>query len=185
MSAPILPPAEAQARKTFLALMWSLSYPGRIHTIPETVSSNPMNFVAIGESLLDLETTFFTPDEALKQQLLLTTAIPETANRAEYHFYPEWTDQTSSFIRDASVGTMLYPDQSATLIMDARIGEGPLYWLEGPGIQAKTSVQSSLPEVFWAIREQSLRYPLGWDVFLVDGCRVMGLPRTTVVHLQG
>jgi alpha-D-ribose 1-methylphosphonate 5-triphosphate synthase subunit PhnH len=42
----------------------------------------------------------------------------------------------------------------------------------------------SIPETFWALREQTCRYPLGWDVLLVSNDRVAGLPRTTRIEVE-
>jgi len=42
---------------------------------------------------------------------------------------------------------------------------------------------ASIPDPFWALRAQICRYPLGWDVLLVAGDRVVGLPRTTQIEV--
>ncbi|MFN8529820.1 MAG: phosphonate C-P lyase system protein PhnH [Anaerolineae bacterium] len=173
---PPYTPSEALARETFLALMWSLSYPGRIHTLPD---SGPP-FESIAHALLDLETTFYTPEAALANVLAHNGARAFPPETAAYHFYPAVTDLAS--IRAASVGTLLYPDRSATLFVDCTLNadDGDLFILTGPGINGETRVRvAGLPREFWAIREQRCRFPLGWDVYLIDQSRVIGLPRST------
>src|SRR5258708_4807298 len=113
MTFPLYTAAEAQSRETFLALMWALSYPGRVYQLPDGVQA----FQLIAETLLDLETSYFTPDETLQPILATTGAHARQAGDAAYHFYQQITETTLSHVRQASVGTMLYPDTAATLVM--------------------------------------------------------------------
>lgn len=62
--------------------------------------------------------------------------------------------------------------------------------LRGPGIapagripSAATLQIAGLPLDLWRLRAERGPYPLGWDLFLVDGERVVGLPRTTQVEV--
>jgi alpha-D-ribose 1-methylphosphonate 5-triphosphate synthase subunit PhnH len=167
---------EALARETFLALMWSLSYPGRVYTIPD---ANP--FMAIAHTLLDLETTFFTLDVDLAGQLAATGARGLPVDEAAYHFYPVLNDLDT--VRQASVGTMLFPDRAATLVIGCRLESGQSLRLSGPGVDGQRAVQvGGLPAAFWSLRQKVNQYPLGWDIYLIDGQRVIGLPRTTMVE---
>ena len=176
MTFPPYTTAEAQSRETFLALMWALSYPGRIHHLP----TNIQNFRLIAETLLDLETSYFTPDESLQAVLATTGAHARQPSEAAYHFYEQVNETTLSTIRQASVGTMLYPDTAATLIVDCTLNSGVEFVLSGPGVNGQQSIQiGGLPDAIWDLRETACKYPLGWDVFLVDGPQVIGLPRST------
>ena len=65
---------EAENRETFLALMWALSYPGRVYDLPTHAPDEIALFSQIGHSLLDLETTYFTPNPALAPLLKHTAA---------------------------------------------------------------------------------------------------------------
>jgi alpha-D-ribose 1-methylphosphonate 5-triphosphate synthase subunit PhnH len=186
---PLYTTEEAVRREAFLALMWALSYPGREQSIPVRVSgSDPLSvFVNIGDALLDLETTFFTPDSALESQLLHTRARALNPKQAAYHFYLSVSAEDLPRVEAASVGTMLYPDQAATLFVGCQLGnaqdEGPetILKLTGPGLQGERYVRvSGLPAEFWALRQRAVRFPLGWDIFLVDvSGKVIGLPRST------
>lgn len=182
--APTLSEAEARNRQTFLALMWSLSHPGRIHEFDASQKHLPDNLAAIGDCLLDLETTFFTPDPLLARRLEQTTARPAPAEEAAYHFYPQVRGQDLDAIKRAPVGDMLYPDRAATLILGCSLAQGMELMLSGPGIKTQKSIRVHyLPTDLWALRKQTLRYPIGWDMFLVDKNRVMGIPRTTLIEV--
>lgn len=183
MARPAFTASEQKTLETFTALMWSLSRPGQLQTLPEIAAAYPANFLAIGETLLDLETTFYTPDPTLRQALARTTARAETPDRAAYQFYPKLAEAEFEALAQAPAGTMLYPDQAATLVLAARFDHGPQLSLTGPGLPGPQTLQvGGLPEQFWLLREQKLRCPLGWDLFLIDGNRVTGVPRTT--HLE-
>ena len=191
MQTPVQNQQEAIAHQTFLALMWALSHPGRIQAGVSTVVSSQETFIAIGEALLDLETTFYTPDtqdSTLSRLLSRTKARPTSAAVARYHFYESLDDKALMGIEMAPVGDMLYPDRGATLVINCTLGdanEGKGFTFSGPGIQTTHHIQiGGLPDRFWEIRESRLNYPLGWDIFLVDGGQIVGIPRTTVVSVQ-
>jgi alpha-D-ribose 1-methylphosphonate 5-triphosphate synthase subunit PhnH len=176
MTHPIYTVYEARTRSTFLALMWAFSYPGRIHTLPEGAA-----FDSVAMTLLDLETSYFTPDNALAAHLATTGARGLTPERAAYHFYPELTVDALRHIEHANPGTMLYPDDGATLIISAQLGSGTTLTLKGAGIPTEQKIQvANIPAAFWALRSQ-WRFPMGWDIYLIDGQQVIGLPRSTQV----
>ncbi|PJF26655.1 MAG: phosphonate C-P lyase system protein PhnH [Phototrophicales bacterium] len=171
--------SEAQSRETFLALMWALSYPGRTQSLPD----HPDPFALIGETLLDLETSYFTPDAQLRARLAQTGARALEPERAAYHFYPALDDAALAAIASASIGTLSYPDQAATLIIGAQFGSGKTLTLTGPGIDGSIIIQiDDIPASFWMLRERAA-FPLGWDVFFVNERAVVGLPRSTKVTL--
>lgn len=168
-------PQEARTRETFLALMWALSNPGRAQIIPYTDS-----FIAIGDSLLDLETSYYTPDANLAAALQRTGARALEPERAAYHFYPQLTALDG--VEAASTGTMLYPDQAATLLIGCAFDAGQTLRLTGPGIATSLNIRvNGIDPAFWSLRQQVNHYPLGWDVFLIAGQQVIGLPRTTQI----
>ncbi|PMB48408.1 phosphonate C-P lyase system protein PhnH [Fischerella thermalis CCMEE 5330] len=172
MTTPPYTAEEARDRETFLALMWSLSYPTRPHRLPV---GDPLHL--IGHALLDLETSFYTPDIALMQALHRTGARATQPPNAAYHFYPRLDDATLRTIDEASVGSLSYPDTAATLIIATSFSGGAAYRLRGPGIQGSVVIAPALPRAFWEQRARAT-FPLGWDVFLVEDSRVIGLPRS-------
>ncbi len=181
MHTPPYTPVEQRDRETFLALMWALSYPGSLYTLP---AADDAPLAVIAAALLDLETSFFTPDPGLQARLAQTGARALPPERAAYHFYPALTPADMPHVAAASPGSMLYPDRAATLFIGCALdGDSPAFALRGPGISGAHAVRiGGLPADFWSQRQRAMRFPLGWDVFLVDGLRVLGLPRTTAVE---
>jgi len=181
MHTPQMPPSEARNHATFQALMWALSHPGRTQLIPET---GERAFVAVAEALLDLETSFFTPHAELSQALARTGARSLAPDRARYHFFRALGLDDREVLRAVSVGTYIAPDDSATLVIGAVLGRGQTLRLSGPGIREAAELRvEGLPAWFWELRAEAIRYPLGWDIFLLNENRVVGLPRTTIVQV--
>jgi alpha-D-ribose 1-methylphosphonate 5-triphosphate synthase subunit PhnH len=180
MTTPVYTASEARTRETFLALMWALSYPGRAYALPDL--GEP--FALIAETLLDLETSGYSPDEMLQAALRQTGARLLPPETAAYHFYPTVSDAELTSIRAANVGTPLDPETGATLIIGCVLGSGAALTLRGPGVRGAATVQvSGVPSRLWALRESACRFPLGWDIYLIDGRQVVGLPRSLHVEI--
>ncbi len=180
MSYPVYTETEARSRETFLALMWALSYPGNIQYLPESTNG----FRLIAESLLDLETSYYTPDSDLTQILAFTGAQTLPAEQAAYHFYPTMGHTAIADLQKANIGTMLYPDTGATLIIKCRLGSGTKLIVQGAGVRNQAAVLvDDIPEAFWDFRASACHFPLGWDIYLVDEERVVGIPRSVQVIL--
>lgn len=185
------PSAETTARTTFQALLAALSNPGRIFTLPGIATSTQESCHQIGQTLLDLETSFFTSDRILRRDFEQSGARFLIASSASYLFFPDseafesMARQTIDLIAHANVGTMAAPDQGATVIVPCRFDQGQVLRLRGPGIQHTIEIQvEGLPIEFWQLRAAKINYPLGIDLFLVDGGQVVGLPRTTQVEIK-
>lgn len=179
-----LTPAEARTQRIFQALMWALSYPGRLQALPDSGLSL---FIAIGETLIDLEINYYAAHAELNAHLARLGARPRPPQEAVYQFYPALTAAHLDEVRQAPVGSYLCPDQSATLIIGAQFGAGHRLHLSGPGVPGRVEVDmrvGGLPEEFWTLRREVAHYPLGWDVFLVGQGAVLGLPRTTLVEVD-
>lgn len=172
MDVPLRSADEALSHALFQALMWAQSYPGEGQKTPHATLE------AVGQTLLDLETSFYTPDEALGATLRRTGAKAKALPQAEYLFFPKLTEAELPELRGARRGDLLYPDRSATLVLGCRFGEGVQLTLRGPGIETENTLTvGDLPSAFWTLRNETRAYPLGWDVFLCDGERVVGVPR--------
>ncbi len=185
MEVPAYTADERRARETFHALLHALSQPGRPQALPKADGLHAA-LAHIGTTLLDLETTFYTPDNQLAEVLHATGARHLDAAEAGYHFYPQWDDAAHAGIAAAQRGDMLYPDRAATLVLAAPPEGGPEQRWHGPGIDDTILTHVAAPEAFWLLREQAVAYPLGWDAVFVgtnrDGAwQVIGLPRTTHV----
>jgi len=183
--------SETVARETFQALLSALSNPGHIFTLPGVARATRQSCYQIGIALLDLETSFFTPDLSLAEALQRSGASALAASSAAYLFFPDEAafigsaaEETFLSIEQASVGTIVDPDEGATVIVGCGLGLGQTLRLYGPGIQQAIEVRiDRLPVEFWQLRTAKINYPLGIDLFLVDGGQVVGLPRTTMIEL--
>jgi alpha-D-ribose 1-methylphosphonate 5-triphosphate synthase subunit PhnH len=172
---------EARTRETYTALMWSFAYPGRAHSLP----SSDNGFVLIARTLLDLETSFFCTDLALSAHIAETGAQALPIDQAAYVFVPNPNDITIELLRRVNVGSHLYPDNSACLLVAANFDDGYIRTWRGPGIEYPRRVMlGGVPQSFWALRSELNVYPRGVDVLFVDRGRVMGLPRTTLVEVE-
>lgn len=165
---------DATYRITFDALMNALSHPGRFFDLP---SGDP--FAHIADALLDLETSYYTPDEKLAAQLVRTGAYAAPPEQASYHFYPHAINFDA--VSAARTGEIDNPDTAAVLLIKCEY-EGSLLELSGPDIAGTVQLELNLPSEFWALRER-VAHPLGWDVLLTDGQRIVGLPRTACVSV--
>jgi alpha-D-ribose 1-methylphosphonate 5-triphosphate synthase subunit PhnH len=173
-------PADARQHATFTALMWALSYPGRVARLP----AGPDALAMIGETLVDLETGFFTPDADLAARLAHTGARRLPVASAPYQFYPRLGPSDLTLLTTAPVGSYADPDLGATVVIGCAIGQGARLRLSGPGIASACEVRvDGLPNELWELRATMLRAPLGWDLFLVTEGSVLGLPRTTAVEV--
>ena len=183
--------AEASSRKFFNALMWSLSYPGRISPLPANIHAAlgvRGDMLVIGLTLLDLETSFFASEDALAFELDNTGAREKPIDRAAYIFFPQLRADDLHLIEQVSVGDPVYPDRGATLIIGCDFESANPVELElsGPGINGTQLTRiGGVPYGFWSLRHQLMKYPLGFDIFFVGNGQIMGLPRTTQVAVYG
>jgi alpha-D-ribose 1-methylphosphonate 5-triphosphate synthase subunit PhnH len=187
MNPPTLSDVEARSQQTFTALMWSLAHPGEAQTL-EAKPGDVSGLETIAEALLDLETSFYTSSSALEEPIKRSGAKPASASEAGYHFHLEITPGVLFQLENVRVGTALYPDDSASLILACSQDSGLQLRLTGPGILGARSVRAlGVPLEFWTLRERKMNFPLGWDVFLVSrvaaGVQVIGIPRSTCVEV--
>ena len=184
---PTLSSVDLREHGTSEALMWALSRPGQIREFTVR-DGDSTGLETIAESLLDLEVSFFSNDAALEISLARTGAQVRDVGEADYLFF---THLEPDVLETANIGTLVYPDQSATIVIACEFDSGLNLKLTGPGIQSETHVRIlGVPEAFWALRNSVSSYPLGWDIFLIEkregsSARVLGLPRTTQISVQG
>ncbi|MDX8531904.1 phosphonate C-P lyase system protein PhnH [Mesorhizobium sp. VK25A] len=169
---------EIFANAGFDALMGALARPGTIHTLPTP------GFAAVVASLIDRECSFHTTQEPLTEPLARTGARPAPLGQADYVFAALAAPREIEALERLKRGNLLYPDDSATLIAAGIFNEGVRLRLSGPGIDGVGDISiGGVDRCFWPLRERLVRYPLGFDLFLVDGDRVIGVPRSTRVEV--
>ncbi|MFY0616321.1 phosphonate C-P lyase system protein PhnH [Shimia sp.] len=175
-SAPLRSDAEASANATFDALMWAFSRPGQIKTLPQTGE------LCLIEALMDRECRVYCADPLLLPDVMRSGAEVADIPQADHLILGTLTDAT--FLKQMPLGSDLYPDDGATVIVRATLGAGPALRLSGPGVNGSVTVNvSGLPNGFWDMRKQVMRYPTGFELILLDGNRVLALPRSTVVEV--
>lgn len=177
MSATPLPTAEeTRANAGFAALMGALARPGQILTLPEPGEG------AVIAALLDRECRVHVADPLLMPQVLATGAEIAPVEAADHVF--AGVLHALEALKGVQVGSDLYPDAGATVVLRATLDSGPALRLSGPGIDGSTEARiGGLPEGFWPFRAARARYPMGFEVFFIDGDRVLGLPRSTHVEV--
>ena len=167
---------EARTNATYDALMWALSRPGLPRALPAPGQ------VGLVEALLDRECNVHCAEPDLAGFAARTGAALVAADKADHLFFD--TLPTADVLKQISLGSDLYPETGATLVCNGTIGAGQGLRLTGPGCNGPVEVQlGGLPGGFWQMRTRVLRYPLGFELFITDGARVLGVPRSTQVEV--
>ncbi|WP_316859546.1 phosphonate C-P lyase system protein PhnH [uncultured Cohaesibacter sp.] len=172
---------EARTNRCFEALLWALSRPGQVRDLPEVGEAQ------IIEALLDRECcAHLAPglanDEIVSAKFIATRAERVEIDRADHVFVGHLDDCAS--LSCLKTGSDLYPDDGATLVVRADIGFGQRVRLSGPGVDGSLEIGTGrLPLDFWSQRARLVRYPMGFEIFLLDGNRVIGIPRSTKVEI--
>ncbi|MBP1887589.1 phosphonate C-P lyase system protein PhnH [Sinorhizobium mexicanum] len=180
MTISVLPTADdRRTNASFEELMWAISRPGLVRGMPFA------GFEALAESLIDRECTFHASlDPALDERIARTGARRAAVEKADYVFAPLGGETEVAALSQMRIGTLSYPDESSTLFAPAIIGTGQALRLIGPGIKGEIFLRiGGVHPSFWAMRAKAIRYPLGWELYLVDGDRLVGIPRTTKIEV--
>lgn len=180
MTLSLLPSADdSRTNATFEDLMWAMSRPGLIRTL-----ACP-GFVALAESLIDRECSFHVDDDPELSKNLAQTGAREVSNaKADYVFASLGSEQQVAALSELRIGTLSYPDEAATLFASATFDSGQKLRLSGPGIQDVVILRiGGVHPSFWAMREKAIRYPLGWELYLIDADRLVGIPRSTKIEV--
>ncbi len=193
------------AQDVYRRLLDAMARPGKINDLgpvrekipPEAALAPGLAVMAL--TLLDGEVSFAVlsqaPEAAERYLKWSTRSRPAPLTEADYIFVDKHLNagETAALLQGAKRGTLLRPDQSATLFLAvtrlAAPGEGVPgtihLRLKGPGIPGeRPGAVVGLPRLWIAGRCQvNSEYPLGIDMVLVDSAgRIMALPRTTTVE---
>ncbi len=188
MIPPTPTPAEKREHTAFMALLRAMSRPGEVQSLFDEAGGDAQgqgSLVAVGTALLDLESTFYTPDPALQQRLTALGAGLRPPEEAEYLFFPNLDEAALAAISQAATGSLLFPEEAATVVLRVGLGQGQRLRLRGPGIKALREVQVSAPKSLWSLRQERVSFPLGWDLILVtlEGTCIC-IPRSTQVEVS-
>jgi alpha-D-ribose 1-methylphosphonate 5-triphosphate synthase subunit PhnH len=180
------------SQRVFRAAMNAMARPGSIAAIDAALQApEPLApaAAALALSLCDFETPVWLDPalsgEAVHDFLRFHTGAPIVAapDKAAFAFFAGPFDfpDLSAF----SLGSLEYPDRSATLIVQVRsLAAGRGWRLSGPGIDGEALLEvGPLPENFVARRE-ALRplFPCGLDFIFVAETRLAALPRSTRIE---
>ncbi len=177
------------SQRLFRIVLAAFAAPGevvRLTAIPEPPAPLSPGAAALCLTLTDADTRLWL-DPALRQ--------PAAVNWLQFHCgcplvtTPEQADfavltapVTADTLTAFPAGTLLYPDRSATLIIDvASIDDRSGMPLSGPGIPTTRWVSlGGVGDHFWPfVSDNHRRYPLGVDLLCLAGPDLIGLPRST------
>jgi len=166
---------EAQAHAVFEALLGAMSRPGEAGTLPQ---SGLLQFV---DTLIDLDTTTHNCAADLRPAIVASRTRLVALEMAEHVFAAD-AQEAAALAAQLCVGEALYPDLGATLYV-ACPHQGQRLRLSGPGIQTTVQIETGLSAAFWQARNQACTYPAGFEVVVVDGARLLAIPRSTKVEV--
>lgn len=190
MTAFTLPVQDAQ--QSFRRLLKAMSEPGVIvalHSLHQGWTPLNVASTSVLLTLADNDTPVWI-SEALNNET--------TAQNARFHTNAPLaqTPETAQFaVADVSIsgeqlnalaqGTDVAPDTSATLILQvSSLSGGRMLRLTGAGIQEERMIAPQLPDcVIHELTERPHPFPLGIDLILTCGERLLAIPRTTHVEV--
>jgi alpha-D-ribose 1-methylphosphonate 5-triphosphate synthase subunit PhnH len=169
--------AEARSNATFEALMWAMAWPGEIRELPAP------GLAPVVEALIDLECIAYGDSAALRRLIADTgAAYAGDIGAADHVFLGQLADDPAA-LASLRCGNALYPDDGATVGVAAQIGHGPMVRMRGPGVDGATDIRVAVRPAFWDLRGELCSYPEGFDLFIVDGLKVIGIPRSTTIEV--
>lgn len=182
------------SQAVFRAVLQALSHPGRTVAVEhdaQTPAVGHATSAAVLLALLDSDCTLWlSPRLAASDAgawLRFHTGCTLVSEAAQARFV--WVAQGDALpaLGSLASGTDIYPDQSATCVVDVSHAEAATadaidaWQLRGPGIQEVKALQvDGLPddfEVQWAANQAV--FPRGVDLLLATADHIVGLPRTT------
>lgn len=183
----------------YRTILHCMSRPGTIENVREIadkvtmpIECLPATFVT-SLTLLDREVTFTVvggDTQKIKELFIAyTMATSASLQTADYVFITKQAseEQISSVFQNVKTGTLINPQQSATIILEAEyLSSAGNLVLTGPGIEAVEEVSIGNYDHWLEARNNvNSEYPLGVDMILLDElAHVMCLPRTTVTKIR-
>jgi len=187
------------AQEQFRLLLDSMARPGKINTMPDMDIIPPAGLnkasAMIAFALLNTDVSFYAEGEgsdAIESYIALnTTAAQVGVSEADFIFINGLYD--AGIIFDAKTGTLPYPEESATFVVDVDTitedaGNSELtLTLKGPGIETTKQVYINgiNPGILKAVREQNMEFPLGVDLMLTDkNNNILCVPRSNLFEIE-
>ena len=169
---------ERRDNAVFEALLRALARPGEVRALPEPGPES------LARALLDRECRAFAADPRMAALLGELGAILVPPEEACHAFLSLDGEVGLATLGRLPTGDPLHPERGATVVAPTRIGEGARLRLWGPGIEGAQELRlGGLHPDLWEARSRLCRYPLGVELVLVDGARLVALPRSTSVEV--
>lgn len=184
------PVQDAQA--CFRRLLKAMSEPGVVVTLHPLKHGWPPLDIAACATLLTLADgdtpVWLAPavdNDLVRQNLRFHTGVPLCAHPADAQFAVADSTLDASQLNALAQGSATSPEQSATLIVQlASLSGGRMLRLTGPGIAETRMIAPQLPAcVLDYLTESAQPFPLGIDLILTCGERLLAVPRTTHVEV--
>ena len=172
----------SDAQIHFRIILNAMAHPGTIYAFQQMELTPPNNInlasVCIGFALMNADVSFAVQNEnevEITQYIALNTgASIATLDQTDYLFITG--NEAPSCIESLKIGTLPYPENSATLIIDVNHlfsspSENTLaIELSGPGIENTTTlyINGLSSTLLKTIQEQNTEFPLGLDIMLTD-----------------
>ncbi|MCZ8219832.1 MULTISPECIES: phosphonate C-P lyase system protein PhnH [unclassified Acidovorax] len=182
------------SQAVFREVLQALSHPGRTVAVEHDAQTPAVGHAASAAVLLALLdsdcTLWLSPRLAASDAgawLRFHTGCTLVTDPTQARFV--WVAQGDALpaLSSLALGTDIYPDQSATCVVDLSRAEATTadaidaWELRGPGIQEMTALLvDGLPDDFetqWAANHAA--FPRGVDLLLAAADHIVGLPRTT------
>ena len=178
----------ADAQMAFRAALRALSHPGDAVECPApapTVAGLMPATVALLLALTDHETPVWWACATPAPWLRFHTGAPVSARAEDAHFAVVCLTNPLPELALLNAGTDESPECSTTVLFELpSLTGGTAAVCSGPGLREPRVLHlAGLPELFWSQwRDNHARFPSGVDVFFINGCHIVGLPRTTRVQ---
>lgn len=182
----------ARLARAFRAALTALSEPGRVVAIEPPGDAAPglsPAASALIATLVDADAPLWIAPsqkdaETTKALRFATSSAPTDAPETAEFLVGRW-DSLAPLLDELRIGDAERPDRSATLIVEADavsegVGPGRAGRVSGPGApEGRVASVAGVDDRFWPfIDANARRYPLGIDLFVTAGDRVLGLPRS-------
>lgn len=190
MTAFTLPVQDAQ--QSFRRLLKAMSEPGVIVALTSLQQGwQPLNVATTSVllTLADNDTPVWIDDalsnESAIQNIRFHTNAPLCGQPEQAQFAVASEAISSGQLNLLAQGCDIAPDTSATLVLQvSSLSGGRMLRLTGAGINEERMIAPQLPEcVLHELTERPHPFPLGIDLILTCGDRLLAIPRTTHVEV--
>ena len=181
------------SQRCFRAILAAMSEPGSVHELTEAIEPPPGVAPAaalVVLTLADQETpVWLAPRYAGAAPFVrFHCGARIVDDGATAHFALLSGSDATPSIGSFNAGEERYPDCSATLIVACpALDGGAAVTLTGPGIRgARRIAPAGLRPGFWEeVAASNARYPLGVDFILAAGTRILAVPRSSQIAIEG